>query len=66
MSDASTGINCNWCGRFIRLSDLESGAAYHTMITPDSHVSREEWESCCASCNAKNKQAKELPHAQAR
>lgn len=53
-----TGINCCGCGKFIKYADIDSGAASHTMLTPDSHVSREEWESLCAECKKKESEKK--------
>jgi len=43
-------IKCSSCGRFISYNDLESGEATHKMITPDSDVSFERWESFCKVC----------------
>ncbi len=47
-------IKCSWCGRFISYDALYSGKAYHTMSTPDSDYTFEEWESCCKECNDKD------------
>jgi hypothetical protein len=43
----SFSIQCQVCGRFISYADIESGKATHVMVTPDSHVSYEEWETKC-------------------
>ena len=39
---------CDVCGRFIPYSDIENGTAVHRMITPDSDVSYESFETLCA------------------
>lgn len=39
---------CDVCGRFIPYSDIETGRASHRMITPDSDVSYESFETLCA------------------
>ena len=46
-------IKCTWCGKFISYEDLSTGKATHTMVTPDSFCSFEEWESNCRRCNKK-------------
>ena len=38
---------CQECGRFISFADLDSGRARHQMITPDSDVSHEAYETLC-------------------
>lgn len=38
---------CEVCGRFIPYADFDSGAARHTLLTPDSHLTSEEWETLC-------------------
>lgn len=38
---------CDACGRFIALADFDTGAV-RRLVTPDSHVSREEYETLCA------------------
>jgi len=43
-------IKCDWCGKFIPNKDLKSGKAYNIMITPDSAVSSETYESKCRDC----------------
>ena len=40
-------LKCEVCGRFIPYADLDSGAARHRMVTPDSHLTSEEWETTC-------------------
>ncbi len=38
---------CDQCGRFIALADIIDGRATHWMITPESDVSSETWETLC-------------------
>ncbi len=38
---------CDVCGQFISYADLDSGKATHEMLSPDSDVSSEEWETLC-------------------
>jgi hypothetical protein len=40
-------LKCEVCGRFISYLDLEKGLARHTLITPSSHLTSEEWETTC-------------------
>ncbi len=40
-------FKCQVCGRFIPYRDIDSGAARHKLITPDSHLTSEEWETTC-------------------
>lgn len=47
-------IKCSYCGQFVSYDDLHNGNATHKMITPDSDLTFEEWESVCAKCNKKN------------
>ena len=44
-------FRCDFCGRFIAIKDLDEGTAYTCMITPDSHFTKEEYETVCKSCN---------------
>ena len=46
-------FRCDFCGRFISIKDLDEGKAYIQMITPDSHFTKEEYESCCKGCKNK-------------
>ncbi len=39
---------CDECGVFISIDDLTSGRAVHSMVTPDSELSSEEYETLCA------------------
>lgn len=43
-------FRCDSCGRFIALSDLEDKRATRKLITPDSHYSKEEYETLCEKC----------------
>lgn len=38
---------CDVCGAFLSWRDIGSGRAIHRMISPDSDVSSEEWETLC-------------------
>jgi len=44
-------FKCDFCGHFISYQDLENDESKHSMITPDSHYSIEEWETICKKCN---------------
>lgn len=44
---------CDYCGRFIAYADFHNDSAWHEMITPDSHCSREVWSSLCRKHNTK-------------
>ena len=39
---------CDVCGRFIPYRDIENGTAVHRMVTPESDVSYETFETLCA------------------
>lgn len=43
-----TWNKCDACGKFIKLYDFGHGAA-RRLVTPDSHYSREEYETLCIS-----------------
>ncbi|MHA1470342.1 MAG: hypothetical protein ACTSSP_07245 [Candidatus Asgardarchaeia archaeon] len=43
-------IRCEFCGRFISYKDLDEGKAIHRLVTPDSHLTRVEFESFCVKC----------------
>lgn len=45
-------FKCDDCGRFIPYSDLDSGAASHRMVLPDTVLTQETWETLCARCKA--------------
>ena len=44
---------CDVCGRFIPFRHFENGRAIHRMVTPDSEVSSEKFETLCAEHNKK-------------
>lgn len=39
--------SCDVCGRYISMADVLEGNAVHRMVTPDSDISMEEWETLC-------------------
>lgn len=43
-------LTCDYCGRFISIQQLFYQEAIHYMATPDSHFSKEEWESYHKAC----------------
>ena len=43
-------LTCDVCGQFVSYSDIESGKAVRTMITPDSEFTSEEYETLCRNC----------------
>jgi hypothetical protein len=47
MRSKDTWNRCDCCGRFISMKDFETNAATRHMITPDSHFSRETYETLC-------------------
>jgi hypothetical protein len=49
----SEPIACDYCGRFISYADLDSGRAVHHLLTPNSHLTREEFESYHVDCQQK-------------
>ncbi len=46
-------LKCEVCGRFVSYADIESGAATHKMVLPDSDLSIESYETLCPKCKAK-------------
>jgi hypothetical protein len=48
-----TWNRCDVCGKFIALDDFDNGAI-RELITPDSHLSSEEWETLCKKHADKN------------
>ena len=44
-------IQCDSCGCFISIKDLDEGTASHCLSTPDSEYTDEEYESLCFKCN---------------
>lgn len=46
-------VQCDGCGRFVSLDDLESGAATRKLIHADTEFSCESYETECARCKKK-------------
>ncbi len=44
-------IKCDNCGKFIAYDDIDNGAICN-MITPDTEVSNECYETICKKCNS--------------
>ena len=44
-------FKCDVCGKFISFFDLDTGKAIHRMITPDSDISIESFETLCPEHN---------------
>jgi hypothetical protein len=40
-------LKCDVCGRYIGYADLHAGRAVRRLLTPDSHLTREEYETLC-------------------
>ena len=47
-------IKCDFCGRFISIKDLDDEKAYIEMVSPDSHFTKEKYETICKECNKKD------------
>jgi hypothetical protein len=43
-------FRCSICGKFVK-----SSSATHTLISPDSEFTSEEWETICVNCNTTTK-----------
>lgn len=43
-------LKCQYCGQFISYADFENKLAEHYMVTPDSHLSVEEYETYHTRC----------------
>lgn len=41
-------LKCDRCGQFVSWRDK---GVKHEMVTPDSDLTCEEWETLCAKCN---------------
>jgi len=42
---------CDVCGRFIALKEFEEGTAMRNLLTPDSYLTNEEWETIHFRCD---------------
>lgn len=49
---------CDECGQFISISSFESGNASRKLTTPDSHFSKEEYETLCEKHKKENDEHK--------
>lgn len=45
-----SALKCSICGRFISDADLLNGAAVNRMVTADSHLTSEEWDTYHKAC----------------
>lgn len=54
-AEGLSDIACKYCHSRIPWKDLETGAALHEMIRPDSDYGPEEWEDMCKMCYAEYK-----------
>jgi hypothetical protein len=52
---------CDVCGQFIAMEDFGKGAV-RRLVTPDSHLSREEYETLCIA-HANDDEAKAIARA---
>lgn len=43
-------LKCDRCGKFVGYGDIVAGVAKNVMLTPDSAVSGETWETLCWRC----------------
>lgn len=43
-------FRCDCCGKFIAARDFDYGAV-RRLLTPDSHYSKEDYETICIRCN---------------
>ena len=43
-------LKCDVCGKFISFADIAVGGAKHELLTPDSDLSTEEYNTECAQC----------------
>jgi hypothetical protein len=48
-------IACEYCGKFISIAELERGEAEHYLLTPDSELTKEDFESYHHVCFEKSK-----------
>lgn len=52
-------IACDYCGKFIAIDELIDQKATHSLLTPDSELTKEEYESYHHACF---KQARRAGH----
>jgi hypothetical protein len=43
-------ISCDYCGKFIAIDELIEQKATHSLVTPDSEFTKEEYESYHNAC----------------
>jgi hypothetical protein len=43
-------ISCDYCGKFIAVDELIAQKATHSLLTPDSEFTKEEYESYHHDC----------------
>ena len=43
-------LKCDGCGRFVSYASLENKKSSRRLLTPDSHFTREEYETLCQKC----------------
>jgi hypothetical protein len=53
---------CDECGRFVSYEDLINGRAVNKMVTPDSELTTETFETLCPKHNECNKENKNGVH----
>jgi hypothetical protein len=51
---------CDWCGRFIGMSDFGDGKAVRRMVSEDTEFSSEEYQTKCAACHHQVKPSEQL------
>ena len=54
MADNATWNKCDVCGKFISMEDFSTGKATRTMVTPNSELSSEDYETLCPLHNEDN------------
>ena len=42
---------CDICGKFIGLKEFDNGTATRNLLTPDSYLTSEEWETIHLKCD---------------
>jgi len=56
MLTKNENIACDYCGKFIAIDELIEGTAVHLLVTPDSELTKEEYESYHTDCFSKSRQ----------